>query len=99
MRKSEFVAKVAAAAGVTQRETEKVIDAMCPIIVETCVKDGDEISLPIGKFKQKVNPAREGVNPLTGKKMQVKESKSLAFKASKTVKEKEEKAKKSSKKK
>lgn len=86
MRKSEFVAKVAAAAGVTQRETEKVIDAMCPIIVETCVKDGDEISLPFGKFKQKVNPAKTGVNPLTQKPMNVPESHTLAFKASKTVK-------------
>lgn len=86
MRKSEFVAKVAEVAGMTQRDTEKVIDALTPVIVKTCVEKGDEISLPFGKFKQKVNPAKTGVNPLTQKPMNVPESHTLAFKASKTVK-------------
>lgn len=86
MRKSEFVAAVAKEAGMSQRDTEKVIDALNPVIVKTCVEDGDEISLPFGKFKQKVNPAKTGVNPLTQKPMNVPESHTLAFKASKIVK-------------
>lgn len=86
MRKSELVAKIAEVTGMTQKETEKVIDALSPIIVETCVEKGDEISLPFGKFKQKINPAKTGVNPLTQKPMNVPESRTLAFKASKTVK-------------
>ena len=86
MRKSEFVAKVAEVAGMSQRDTEKVIDALNPVIVKTCVEDGDEISLLFGKFKQKVNAAKTGTNPLTKKPMNVPESHTLAFKASKTVK-------------
>lgn len=86
MRKSEFVAAVAKEAGMSQRDTEKVIDALNPVIVKTCVEDGDEISLPFGKFKQKVNPSKTGTNPLTQKPMNVPESHTLAFKASKTVK-------------
>lgn len=86
MRKSEFVAAVAKEAGMSQRDTEKVIDALNPVIVKACVEDGDEISLPFGKFKQKVNPAKTGVNPLTQKPMNAPESHTLAFKASKTVK-------------
>lgn len=86
MRKSEFVAKIAEVTGMTQRDTEKVIDALSPVIVETCVEKGDEISLPFGKFKQKINSAKTGVNPLTQKPMNVPESRTLAFKASKTVK-------------
>ena len=82
MRKSEFVAKVAEVAGMTQRDTEKVIDALTPVIVES----GEEISLSFGKFKQKVNAAKTGTNPLTKKPMNVPESHTLAFKASKTVK-------------
>lgn len=86
MRKSEFVAKVAEVAGMTQRDTEKVIDALTPVIVESVVEGGEEISLPFGKFKQKVNAAKTGTNPLTKKPMKVPESHTLAFKASKTVK-------------
>lgn len=86
MRKSEFVAKVAEVAGMTHRDTEKVIDALTPVIVERVVEGGEEISLPFGKFKQKVNAAKTGTNPLTKKPMNVPESHTLAFKASKTVK-------------
>lgn len=86
MRKSEFVEKVAEVAGMTQRDTEKVIDALTPVIVESVVESGEEISLPFGKFKQKVNAAKTGTNPLTKKPMNVPESHTLAFKASKTVK-------------
>lgn len=86
MRKSEFVAKVAKVAGMAQKDVEKVIDALTPVIVESVVEGGEEISLSFGKFKQKVNAAKTGVNPLTKKPMNVPESHTLAFKASKTVK-------------
>ena len=86
MRKSEFVAKVAKVAGMGQKDVEKVIDALTPVIVESVVEGGEEISLSFGKFKQKVNAAKTGVNPLTKKPMNVPESHTLAFKASKTVK-------------
>lgn len=86
MRKSEFVAKVAKVADMAQKDVEKVIDALTPVIVESVVEGGEEISLPFGKFKQKVNAAKTGTNPLTKKPMNVPESHTLAFKASKTVK-------------
>ena len=86
MRKSEFVAKVAKVAGMAQKDVEKVIDALTPVIVKSVVEGGEEISLPFGKFKQKVNAAKTGTNPLTKKPMNVPESHTLAFKASKTVK-------------
>ena len=86
MRKSEFVAKVAEVAGMSQKDVEKVIDALTPVIVKSVVEGGEEISLPFGKFKQKVNAAKTGTNPLTKKPMNVPESHTLAFKASKTVK-------------
>ena len=86
MRKSEFVAKVAKVAGMAQKDVEKVIDALTPVIVESVVEGGEEISLSFGKFKQKVNAAKTGTNPLTKKLMNVPESHTLAFKASKTVK-------------
>lgn len=86
MRKSDFISAVSKRAKVTQKETEAVLDAFCDQIVETTLEEGEEVSLPIGKFRCKVNPAREGINPLTKQPMKVAESKTLAFKASKTLK-------------
>lgn len=87
MRKSDFIAKLAAKSEMTQKDVEKVIDALTPVIVEVVVEGGDDISLPFGKFKQKANAAKNGINPLTKKPMNVPESRTLVFKASKTIKQ------------
>lgn len=87
MKKFELVAAVAKKTGMTQTDVNKVIDAMCPIIVEACVENGDEVNLPaLGKFKQKINPARKGINPLTKKPLDVPESRTLVFKPTSTIK-------------
>ena len=59
MRKSEFVAAVAKEAGMSQRDTEKVIDALNPVIVKTCVEDGDEISLDVDSHMLHANLSEE----------------------------------------
>lgn len=87
MKKYELVAAVAEETGMTQTNVNKVIDAMCLVIVKACVEDGDEVNLPaLGKFKQKVNPARKGINPLTKKPMDVPESHTLKFTPTATIK-------------
>lgn len=87
MKKYELVAAVAKETGMTQTDVNKVIDAMQPIIVKACVENGDEVNLPLlGKFKRKVNPARKGINPLTKKPMDVKESHTLKFTPTTTIK-------------
>lgn len=85
MRKSDFVKIVAEKAEMTQRDTEKVIDALAPSIKEAVIDGGEEVSMAFGKFKRKVNKARTGINPLTGKELDVKESWTLGFKSSKTM--------------
>lgn len=87
MKKYELVAAVAKETGLTQTDVNKVIDAMQPIIVRTCVDEGGEVNLPsLGKFKQKVNPARKGINPLTKKPMDVPESHTIKFTPTTSVK-------------
>lgn len=87
MKKYELVAVVANKVGMTQTDVNKVIDAMCETVVEACVENGDEVNLPtLGKFKQKVNPARTGINPLTKKPLDVKESHTLKFTPTSTIK-------------
>lgn len=99
MKKYELVRAVSEATGQTQEVVNKVIDAMCPIIVKACVEDGDEVNLPtLGKFKQKVNPARKGINPLTKKPMDVPESHTLRFQPSSSLRKVVEPKKASAKK-
>lgn len=86
MRKSEFIKSLADECKLSQRDCEKVVEAMTPVIVEECVEKGGEISLPFGKFKQKINPAKKGNNPLTGTPLDIPESHTLGFKPSKTIK-------------
>lgn len=102
MKKDDFIAAVAKESGMKQKEVETVIDAMVPVIVKTCVEGGDDINIPgLGHFKQKVNKAREGFNPIKKEKIQVPETHTLSFKPVKSIKqviEPKEAAKKSKKK-
>lgn len=87
MKKYEFVKEVANKAGVSQKDAEAVIDAIPGVIVTSCVDNGDEIMLlGLGKFKQKINPARKGINPLTKKPIDVPESHTIKFTPSPTIK-------------
>lgn len=86
MRKSELVAATAKKANLTQKEVEAVLDAMCEVIETTVMDNNEEVLLPLGKFKKKVNPARTGINPLTKKEIEVAETHNLAFKPTKSLK-------------
>lgn len=87
MKKYELVAAVAKKTGLTQTQVDEVINATCETIVETCVENGEEVNLPtLGKFRQKNNPAREGINPLTKEKIKIKETHTLKFAPTATIK-------------
>ena len=102
MKKDDFIAAVAKESGMKQKEVETVIDAMVPVIVKTCAEGGDDINIPgLGHFKQKVNKAREGFNPIKKEKIQVPETHTLSFKPVESIKqviESKEATKKSKKK-
>ena len=88
MKKDDFIAAVAKESGMKQKEVETVIDAMVPVIVKACVEGGDDINIPgLGHFKQKVNKAREGFNPIKKEKIQVPETHTLSFKPVKSIKQ------------
>lgn len=86
MRKSKLVAAIAKKADLTQKEAEAALDAMCDVITTTVMDDNEEVLLPLGKFRKKINPARTGINPLTKKEIAVPETHNLAFKPTKTLK-------------
>lgn len=87
MKKYELVAAVSKKTGLTQNQVNEVINATCETIVETCVDNGEEVNLPaFGKFRQKSNPAREGINPLTKEKIKIKETHTIKFSPTASIK-------------
>ena len=87
MKKYELVAAVSKKTGLTQNQVSEVINATCETIVETCVENGEEVNLPaFGKFRQKSNPAREGINPLTKEKIKIKETHTIRLSPTASIK-------------
>ena len=63
MTKQDFVQKVAAKAGLTNRDAAKAVDAFLEAITDT-LKSGDSVNFTgFGKFSTAHRAAREGVNP------------------------------------
>ena len=87
MNKNQFMAAVASKASCSTDVANACYEAMIETILET-VKNGDKVVLPdLGNFEVKVRAARVGVNPATGEKIDIAESKVLNFKPSKKIKE------------
>lgn len=80
MKKDELLKEVASRSGLAQNQVNKVLNALQEVIVEECRDNAGEVSLPqLGRFKQKINPAKSGTNPLTKQPMNVPESHTIKF--------------------
>lgn len=87
MKKKDFIKAIADNTGLTQQKVNEVIDEIQKLIITNCRDNGDEVALSnIGTFKQKVNPARKGRNPMTGETIQIKASKTIQFRPTPSVK-------------
>ena len=87
MNKTELIAAVAAKAGLTKKDAERVVNATIEAITESLVK-GDKVNVSgFGIFEVKAREARVGRNPRTKETIQIPATKLPAFKASKTLKD------------
>lgn len=87
MNKTELVAAIAEQSELSKKDSEKALKAFIDVVTEQ-LKNGEKIQLVgFGTFEVIERAAREGRNPLTGKKMQIKASKAPKFKAGKALKE------------
>jgi DNA-binding protein HU-beta len=83
MNKSELVVAMAAKAGVTQKDAEKVLNAFVES-VEEALKKGEKVQLVgFGSFEVRSRKARTGHNIRTGNKITIPATKVPAFKAGK----------------
>ena len=87
-KKAEFVSAISQKTGLTKSESELALSSILSIITEELAVGRKRISLPgFGTFKLTYRAARKGRNPKTGEVIDIKESYSPGFSASKTWKD------------
>ena len=87
MNKTELVAAMADAAGLSKKDAEKALKAFTDVVAEELKKDGKVQLVGFGTFEVSKRAAREGRNPQTGKTMSIPASKAPKFKAGKDLKD------------
>lgn len=87
MNKTELIDAMADSADISKAAAGRAFDAAVSAITEA-LKSGDQVSLiGFGTFMVRERSARQGRNPQTGETIQIKASKSPAFKAGKALKD------------
>ena len=87
MNKTELIAAVAESAGLSKKDTERVVNAALDTITTALCK-GEKVQISgFGIFEVKEREARVGRNPRTKEAIEIPASKAPAFKASKTLKD------------
>jgi DNA-binding protein HU-beta len=86
MNRTELAQQVASRAGIDSNQAKKAVDAFVDSITEE-LSSGGEVSISgFGKFSVSDRAARQGVNPATGEKIQIKASKAAKFSAASGLK-------------
>jgi DNA-binding protein HU-beta len=92
INKSEFIIILAEKLGITQNQAEKFLQTTINIVTENLEKEREVNLTGFGNFKIARRKARKGINPKTGKDMQIDSSISVGFKPGKTLKDTVKKA-------
>ena len=87
MNKTELIAVVSQAAGLTKKDTERVINAALDTITASLV-EGEKVQLSgFGTFETKEREARIGRNPRTKEAVEIAATRVPSFKPSKALKD------------
>ena len=87
MTKSNLISIVAESAGLTKKDTEKVVSGFLSAVTDALVS-GDKVQIVgFGTFEVRDRKEREGRNPANGEPMTIPASRVPAFKAGKSLKE------------
>ena len=87
MNKTELIAVVSQAAGLTKKDTERVINAALDTITTSLI-EGEKVQLSgFGTFEVKDREARIGRNPHTKEAIEIPATRVPSFKASQALKD------------
>jgi DNA-binding protein HU-beta len=85
--KSDIIAHVAEAAGITKAQAETALDAFFSLVTDQAKQGGKLAWAGFGSFAPSQRAARTGRNPRTGEELQIAESVSMRFTPAKALKE------------
>ncbi|MCK5061956.1 HU family DNA-binding protein [Candidatus Parcubacteria bacterium] len=88
MNKAALIERIAAEAGVSKKDSERMLESLVKIIISE-LKAGNEITITgFGTFLSRTRHARGGVNPQNpSERIQIPEVKVAKFKTGKTLKD------------
>lgn len=87
MTKQGLVSAVANESGLTQENVNKMLGALATVLVREIRDNGDQVTIPnLGTFKQKATAAHKGRNPFNGTEVEVKASRTIAFRPASNIK-------------
>lgn len=87
MTKTELLKNLAEASGLN-RDMLEIVFAKTIKAIEATLLSGEQVSIPeFGTFSVKTRAAREGRNPRTGESLKIPESRVVAFKTAKGLRE------------
>lgn len=87
MRKPELAAAIADRTGLTRDKASEVISAFTDQMSAAASRGEDVTLIGFGTFNIRSREARDGRNPQTGETIRIPASKTVGFKAGKTLKD------------
>ena len=87
MTKTELISITAEKTGLTKKDAERAVNAALEAVTAELTAGGRVQLAGFGIFETKTRQARTGRNPKTKEAIQIPASTSVAFKASKTLKD------------
>ncbi|WP_048305471.1 HU family DNA-binding protein [Halomonas sp. PR-M31] len=87
MRKPELAAAIAERADLSKDKASQVLNVILDEITETVAQGQDVSLIGFGSFVVRERAARTGKNPQTGAALKIPASKTVAFKAGKSLKD------------
>jgi len=80
MNKTQLIASMSAKSGMSKVDSKKALEAFMNAVTDA-LKDGDKVALVgFGTFSVLNKGARKGINPATGKPIQIAARKTVKFK-------------------
>ena len=87
MNKSQLIDAVAADSGLTKTDSTRAIESLLDTVTRA-LRKGEEVNITgFGKFSVVKRAAREGVNPRTGERVQIKATDAPKFSAGTSLKQ------------
>jgi DNA-binding protein HU-beta len=87
MNQADLISRVAKKTKVSNAQAKEAVQDVLSAVQEALIK-GERVRTTLGTFTISKRGARMGINPKTGAKIEIKPSRGVRFKPSKTVKDK-----------